>query len=174
MPPAGFQPASGQNYMEGSGAPSAGPARSKRQYAANQADAYSNAAVDSSLAGPGPAVGYGAPAPQPQQAQFFSPALGEAQPAQNQYFAPNQQPAYQQPYGQQPTPQAGVNGVTSQFGQMGIGSKPVRSSVHCILICGLTPLSQIPVTTVNLIHNPLNPAEILAPPPEIHLPSNVS
>lgn len=169
--------------------PAAAAPRSKRQYAANQADAYAGDA--SAFAAPGSQPQPG----QPQQpSQFFSPGLGNEQQQQPQYFGaaaggqqqggpapymdgsrqpqqPYQQGGQQPQYGQQPQP-GQVNGMTQQFGQMGLGQRPVRFPPSD-LCRSSSALAQIAVQTVNLINMPLNPAELLSPPPEIKLPPNV-
>lgn len=136
---------------------------SRRQYAANTA-AY--IAGDTS--------GVGAPLTNhahTQSQQFFSPATHDPS---SQMFTPGGGPqdfggaaaaqGFQQPGAPIPPyagaqQQPGVQGMTSQFGQMGLGGqKPAQI-----------------VSTTNLIGQPLNPAEMMTmSPPEIRLPPNVS
>ena len=94
------------------------------------------------------------------QAPFFNPNAPAHAGAPESAGGYQGQPApYQQPqqgYGQQ---QAGqVQGITNQFGQMGIaGQRPVQS-----------------LSTTNLVGLPLHPGELYAMnPPEILLPPNV-
>lgn len=139
---------------------------SRRQYAANTA-AY--IAGDTS--------GVGAPLTNhahTQSQQFFSPATHDPS---SQMFTPGapqdfggaaaaqgfQQPgAAIPPYAggqQQQQQQPGVQGMSQQFGQMGLGGQKQMQVV----------------STTNLIGQPLNPAEMMAmSPPEIRLPPNVS
>lgn len=162
----------------------------KRQYAVNQTAAYGYDQA-AAAAGPGPGGGsMGQPGypMQPGQldgqaqggpGQFFSPALGDPNQQQNQYYAGQQQgpgpsihgrqysqsygqagqaPAYgqQQPqqagYGQQQQP--GVQGLTNQFSGMGIQQRLIQ--------------------TANLIGYNLDPRGMHEPPPEIRLPPGVS
>ena len=182
---------------------SAVPHRSKRQYAANQDDAYYTGGGH----GGAGSVDYGQAAGMPnqnqQQPQFFSPASGPAPQLQQQplsqqgpYYqggAPGQQPmpgpspymdASRMPYGgqqnmppnmQQPAqygqqPNGGMAGMNNQFGQMGVSSR-------CLYIGNDadTVLSswQISVQTINLVQQPTDPSDLLAPLPELRLPPNV-
>lgn len=136
----------------------------RRQYAAGQTQVYYGA---------GDALGdqYGAlSAPQQQQpaatAQLFTPGLaaeggfaGQQQVPQASYYAPQQEPQYINApgFGQEPTyhpPNAPIHHLTDQFGQMGMGQKPLH------------------LTTTNLLTSPPDPRELVRPPPEIRLPAN--
>ncbi|KAG1840113.1 Sec23/Sec24 trunk domain-containing protein [Suillus tomentosus] len=137
----------------------------RRQYAAGQTQAYYGA---------GDALGdqYGAlGVPQQQQpaatTQLFTPGLaaeggfaGQQQGPQASYYAPQQEPQYINApgFGQEPTyhpPNAPIHHLTDQFGQMGMGQKPLH------------------LTTTNLLTSPPDPRELVRPPPEIRLPANV-
>ncbi|KAF8155735.1 protein transporter SEC24 [Crassisporium funariophilum] len=144
----------------------------RRQYAAGQTQAYYSgdaAAADPTYA----AQGAGLQA-QPQQGQLFTPGLA----VENQFAAQQQQggqpsagagqPSYyaqgepeyingpafnQQPqYGQ---PQAPVDALAGQFGQMGMGGQ-----------------KQFQLYTTNLLTSPPEPRDLQRPPPEIRLPPN--
>lgn len=131
-------PAPGVGGGHGRTASVAAP-RSKRVYAANQADAYaSSASAAPSFGGVAPdQQPYGQPGAGGQPSQFFSPGLpADQQQQQGQYFgAPGQQqqPSYGQPMPQQPAygqPQYGqapnVNGMAQQFGQMNMAARVRR------------------------------------------------
>lgn len=133
----------------------------RRQYAAGQTQAYYGAGD----ALPDPT--YGSVAVQQQPApttQLFTPGL-----AAEQGYAGQQQPPYHAPppqepqyinapgFGQEPVyypPTAPVNQLADQFGQMGMGQKP------------------LPLYTTNLLTSPPDPRELSRPPPEIRLPPN--
>lgn len=137
----------------------------RRQYAAGQTQVYYGA---------GDALGdqYGGlSVPQQQQqpaatAQLFTPGLaaeggfaGQQQVPQASYYAPQQEPQYINApgFGQEPTyhpPNAPMHQLTDQFGQMGMGQKPLH------------------LTTTNLLTSPPDPRELVRPPPEIRLPAN--
>ncbi|KAG2343076.1 protein transporter SEC24 [Suillus weaverae] len=136
----------------------------RRQYAAGQTQVYYGA---------GDALGdqYGGlGVPQQQQptatAQLFTPGLaaeggfaGQQQVPQASYYAPQQEPQYinSPGFGQESTyhpPNAPIHHLTDQFGQMGMGQKPLH------------------LTTTNLLTSPPDPRELVRPPPEIRLPAN--
>ncbi|KAG2124450.1 Sec23/Sec24 trunk domain-containing protein [Suillus clintonianus] len=143
--------------------PSATHHGKRRQYAAGQTQVYYGA---------GDALGdqYGGLNVQQQQpaptAQLFTPGLaaeggfaGQQQVPQASYYAPQQEPQYINApgFGQEPTyhpPNAPIHHLTDQFGQMGMGPKPLH------------------LTTTNLLTSPPDPRELVRPPPEIRLPAN--
>lgn len=157
-------------------APSGPPRAGRRQYAANTA-AYIAGDPAMGDAAPG-GGGHGHTASMGGPSQFFSPAGNDPAPylqsgpsygydqSQQPPQAPQQQGGYggqpqQGGYGQQQAPyggsQGGVQGLTGQFGQMGMGGpRPVQ------------------LETVNLVGHQLNPAELFnMEPPQIRLPENV-
>lgn len=117
----------------------------RRQYAVDQTVAYAEPAA------------YTDPGYPPQNVQ--QPVAG----GYGQTFTPGeqlQQPGYyaaaeQNQYPAQPT--YGVNQLADQFNTLGMGGQP--------------PLA---LHSVNLLTTPPNPAELVAPPPQIRLPPGVS
>jgi protein transport protein SEC24 len=148
--------------QEQQGQPAAQGHSKRRQYAADQAQAYYGGAEPQSEL---PYGGLQPPPPGPQsQGQLFTPGLASEGQFQNQQQQQPQQPSYYQPqnaysspgpaYGQ-PQPAGGVDALANQFGTMGLG--------------GQKPLS---LYTTNLLTSPPDPNELLRPPPEIRLPPN--
>ncbi|EKM58042.1 uncharacterized protein PHACADRAFT_252008 [Phanerochaete carnosa HHB-10118-sp] len=148
-------------------APSSSPAPAtqhtkRRQYAAGQTQAYYGAGDNLNGGGYG-----GGAAAAPQPGQLFTPGLAAENQFQQQqqqqqmggqppYYGATPEPEYinapQPPvYGQ---PQAGVNNLVDQFGQMNMGQKGLR------------------LYTTNLLTSPPDPRELSNPPPEIVLPPN--
>ncbi|KAJ8589364.1 protein transporter SEC24 [Rhizopogon salebrosus TDB-379] len=133
----------------------------RRQYAAGQTQAYYGTAD-------GLADQYGTLGVQQQQqpaatGQLFTPGLaaegGFAGQQHVPYYAPPQEPQYINApgFGQEPAyhpPNAPIHHLTDQFGQMGMGPKPLH------------------LTTTNLLTSPPDPRELMRPPPEIRLPPN--
>lgn len=160
------------------GVPVAGPAshpnvggKKKRAYAgeAFEFGSGANAALGGQQQGGG-AYGY---VPQPQQAAGYPPSTYGADP--NQVAAAGYgQPAaaiggYQPPVAGYAAPAPGVDQMTQQFGQMGMGAPqqipqqpPAPRAV---------PLNQLYPT--DLLTQPFNVAELDYPPPPIILPPNV-
>ncbi|KAI6116142.1 Sec23/Sec24 trunk domain-containing protein [Pisolithus sp. B1] len=138
----------------------------RRQYAAGQTQAYygtTDGFVEPSYGAAG-VVG-----PQTQQPVASGPLFTPGLAAEQQFAAQQQQPLYQAPpshesqyinapgFGQEPAyypPSAPVNQLADQFGQMGIGQKPLQ------------------LYTTNLLTSPPDPRELSHPPPEIRLPPN--
>ncbi|KAH7099784.1 CPII coat sec24 protein [Auriculariales sp. MPI-PUGE-AT-0066] len=152
------QAAYGEQDEAQQAAPAGGSRR--RQYAAEQTQAYYGDSQPQPSYGVDPAYGQptvGQPAP-PQQ-QLFTPGLtsSESQPHAAQgypgYSDPAQQYGQQMQQQQQQQPNYGVQQLADQFGGLGVaGQKPLQ--LH----------------SVNLLNMPPNPAELLQPPPEIRLP----
>ncbi|GAA99249.1 uncharacterized protein L969DRAFT_48143 [Mixia osmundae IAM 14324] len=180
--PNGAAMAGQQTGAGGRGTPSTsapGPARSKRQYAANQNELYYGNQQN---------YGQGTAQQGNDQGQFFSPAAqaglqpplaspgtlpganrmptapyGQQQPAQNgapqSGFPFNPTAGYSQPSTFQPAfspqqqPQGSVAGVTNSFAAMNVANRLVSNT-----------------TNINLIGLPLNPIELNIPPPLINLP----
>ncbi|KAM0696749.1 hypothetical protein Q7P36_003998 [Cladosporium allicinum] len=174
-------------------APAAG-GKKKRAYAGQAFDFGSGANAGLAAAAPPggqpPAAAAGAFGYPGQQAQ--QPAYGmPQQPAYGQpgYVDPAaaQQPAYGQPaaygqpgydpanpgYPQQPTPvQPGVQGVTQQFAQMGMGGQPPQQPQSVPQAAQrLNPL--IP-TDISMQGQPFHVSDLDQPPPPIILPPNSS
>jgi protein transport protein SEC24 len=174
-------------------APAAG-GKKKRAYAGQAFDFGSGANAGLAAAAPPggqpPAAAAGAFGYPGQQAQ---PAYGmPQQPAYGQpgYVDPaaaQQQPAYGQPaaygqpgydpahpgYPQQSTPvQPGVQGVTQQFAQMGMGGQPPQQPQSSVPQAAqrLNPL--IP-TDISMQGQPFHVSDLDQPPPPIILPPNV-
>ncbi|KAJ8081655.1 COPII subunit [Marasmius tenuissimus] len=163
-----WEPPAAQNAPQEDPSQSFAPAQhsKRRQYAAGQTQAYYGAAEEQSQYGShqqGQGQGLGA---QQQQGggQLFTPGLAGPnqfamqqgqQPSyygdQNQQLGQDQQYQQQQPsYGQ-----GGMNQLTDQFGQMGMGGQ-----------------KQFQLLTTNLLTSPPDHRELLRPPPEIRLPPN--
>lgn len=163
------------------GVPVTGPAshpnvggKKKRAYAgeAFEFGFGANAALGGQQQGGG-AYGY-MPQPQPQQAAGYPPATYGADP--NQVAAAGYgQPAaavggYQPPVAGYTAPAPGVDQMTQQFGQMGMGTPqqiPQQAQAPRAV-----PLNQLYPT--DLLTQPFNVAELDYPPPPIILPPNVS
>ena len=173
-------------------APAAG-GKKKRAYAGQAFDFGSGANAGLSATPPANqpaaatagAFGYpGQQAQQPAYAMPQQPAYGQAgyaDPAAQQQPAYGQ-PAYGQPgydpaqpgYPQQPTPglvQPGVQGVTQQFAQMGMGGQPTQQPQSVPQAAQrLNPL--IP-TDISMQGQPFHVSDLDQPPPPIVLPPNV-
>jgi protein transport protein SEC24 len=173
-------------------APAAG-AKKKRAYAGQAFDFGQGANAGQTAAPPGGqpapgagAFGYPAQAQQPAYGMPQQPAYGQpgyADPAAQQQAPAYGQPAYGQPagyeapqtgYPQQPTPgaaQPGVQGVTQQFGQMGMGGQPSQQPQTVPQAAQrLNPL--IP-TDISMQGQPFHVSDLDQPPPPIILPPNV-
>lgn len=159
--------------------PATGPAshhnvggKKKRAYAgeAFEFGSGANAALGGQQQGGG-AYGY---MPQPQQAAGYPPSTYGADP--NQIAAAGYgQPAapavggYQPPVAGYTAPAPGVDQMTQQFGQMGMGAQqqiPQQTQAPRAV-----PLNQLYPT--DLLTQPFNVAELDYPPPPIILPPNV-
>ncbi|GAA5928876.1 uncharacterized protein JCM15063_003994 [Sporobolomyces koalae] len=103
--------------------------------------------------------------------QFFSPATGAPQPG-NEFVQPGAgAPVPAGPPGAAAPgyggAQGGVQQLSNQFGQMGMGGGPGATAA--------APRGQANPATVDLIKTPLNPLELMTmQPPEIRLPPNAS
>ena len=192
----GQQDQDGTQQQASTPAPVEGAAKKKKRGYAGQAfdfgtGANAGAAAAAPLGGqPAPgagAFGYPAqPAQQPAYGMPQQPAYGQpgyADPAAQQQAAAYGQPAYGQPagyeapqtgYPQQPAPgvaQPGVQGVTQQFSQMGMGGQPSQQPQTVPQAAQrLNPL--IP-TDISMQGQPFHVSDLDQPPPAIILPPNV-
>lgn len=132
----------------------------RRQYAAGQTQAYYGAGDAIPEPTYGPVGVQQQPAP---NAQLFTPGLAAEQGFAGQQqaaaypAAPESQFINTPGFGQEPVyypPTAPVNQLADQFGQMGMGQKPLQ------------------LYTTNLLTSPPDPRELNRPPPEIRLPPN--
>ena len=146
--------------------------RKKRAYAGQAYDfgAGANSALGGQQQAGGAYGGYAAPA-QPQGYPQASYGADQTQAAAPGYPQPNApQAGYQAPTAGYPAPQAGgVQQMTQQFGQMGVGD---QSQMQAQPPMGRNQLNQLYPT--DLLTQPFNVAELEFPPPPIVLPSNVS
>ncbi|GAA5821474.1 hypothetical protein JCM3770_000918 [Rhodotorula araucariae] len=145
------------------------PAAGGGGHAHTQSAFFSPASAAAAMGGvPGATGAYGqagASEPSAANGQFFSPAAA-ADPYAAAGAAPGAVPGA--PYGQQsqqPPQPAGVQGMTTQFGQMGLGggapAHPQQKMVNA--------------ANINLINTPMNPLELMTVmPPEINLPANAT
>lgn len=189
----GQQDQDGTQQQASTPAPVEGAKKKKRGYAGQAFDfgTGANAGAAAAPLGGQPAPGAGAfgypaqPAQQPAYGMPQQPAYGQpgyADPAAQQQAAAYGQPAYGQPayeapgtgYPQQPTPgaaQPGVQGVTQQFSQMGMGGQPSQQPQTVPQAAQrLNPL--IP-TDISMQGQPFHVSDLDQPPPAIILPPNV-
>jgi protein transport protein SEC24 len=189
----GQQEQDGTQQQAPTPAPAAG-GKKKRAYAGQAFDFGTGANAGQTAAPPGgqPAPGAGAfgyPVQQAQQPAYGmpqQPAYGQpgyVDPAAQQQAPAYGQPAYGQPagyeapqtgYPQQPAPgvtQPGIQGVTQQFGQMGMGGQPSQQPQTAPQAAQrLNPL--IP-TDISMQGQPFHVSDLDQPPPPIILPPNV-
>lgn len=149
--------------------------RKKRAYAGQAYDfgAGANSALGGQQQAGGAYGGYPAPA-QPQGYPQAAYGVDQTQAVAPGYPQPNA-PAvagYQAPTAGYPAPAAaaGVQQMTQQFGQMGVGDPSQMQAQQPPM--SRTQLNQLYPT--DLLTQPFNVAELDFPPPPIVLPSNVS
>lgn len=188
-----------ESQQAGNAAPGAAAAKKKRAYAgqAYEFGVGGNAAMGAPPGGAAPYPGQGqpqmggygyqaSPAPQqpgfgmPQQPAYADPAMQSPAPQQTPYGQPQYgaQGGYEAPAPGYPTPAQpgmppqGVQGMTQQFSQMGVGGQPPapQQPQQPGVQMRLNPLQPVDISVQG---QPFHVSDLEQPPPSIILPPNV-